>query len=381
MNKTVAVFFGGKSTEHDISIISALVAVVKPLQLLGHTVIPVYITKMGEYFSGERFLQIETYRRDRLPKALVAKNHVTFDLSGGLSVIGGTLRKTRTKIDVVFPVLHGTFGEDGSLMGLLRMASVPFVGCDMEASVVAMNKVLAKQVAESCGVLTPKFVAFKKRESIDEMVRRVKDVLKYPVFVKPPHLGSSIGVSKVKNDVELKNAIEVALCYDELVLVEEEVDNLTEVTLPIIGNGDDLELGLLERPLVKGEFDFEAKYLHGGKKGGQKTGAKGAQGYSELPAKLPPKLYAEAENVGRLVYERFGLSGIARIDLLIDTKSKKVYFNEINPMPGSLYAHNFAAKGVSNVQLVEKLLNLALSRYEAEKKVERAFKSSFLEQF
>jgi D-alanine-D-alanine ligase len=375
------VFFGGKSTEHDISVISALIAVMRPLRLLGHTVVPVYITKTGEYFSGEMLSQIETYRESNLPKFLTTKNRITFDLSNGLTVISGGLKKTRTKIDIAFPIMHGTFGEDGSLMGLLRMASVPFVGCDMEASVVAMNKVLAKKVAQSCGILTPQFVVFKKSDELSEMVRVAKRDLTYPVFVKPPHLGSSIGVNEAKNDTELKNALEVALCYDDLVLVEEAVVNLIEVTLPIIGAGDDLELGLLERPLSKGQFDFETKYLHGGKKGGQNGGKKGAQGYSELPAKLPESLYEAAEKVGRAAYGALGLSGIARIDLLIDEKSKKIYFNEANPMPGSLYAHNFAAKGISNAQLVEKLLDLALARFEAEQKISRVFASSFLEQF
>jgi D-alanine-D-alanine ligase len=381
MKKTVAVFFGGKSTEHDISIISALVAVMKPLALLGCEVVPVYITRQGEYFSGEALKKIESYRKENLGRVLTTGNRVTFDLSDGLTVMGGGLRRWRKKIDVVFPVMHGTFGEDGSLMGLLRMAGVAFVGCDMEASVVAMDKVLAKRVAESNGILTPKYLAFLKSETVEEMMKAVKAKLEYPVFVKPPHLGSSIGVSRVENDGELRNAIEVALYYDEAVLVEEAVGNLIEVTLPIVGGGADLELGLLERPLAKGTFDFEAKYLRGGKKGGQKAGVKGAQGYSELPAKLSKDLYAKAEAMGRAIFGAFGLFGIARVDMLIDGKAGRVYFNEVNPMPGSLYAHNFAAKGVSNTQLVERLLQLAVERHEAEKKVNHAFDSSFLEQF
>jgi D-alanine-D-alanine ligase len=373
------VFFGGKSTEHDISIISALVSVIKPLRLLGHEVVPVYITKTGEYFSGAAFEDIETYRERNLVKFLTAKNRVTFDLSDGLTVIGGGLRKKSTKIDVAFPIMHGTFGEDGSLMGLFRMAGVPFVGCDMEASVVAMNKILSKQVMESYGILTPKFVVLEKTLSTSEMLRVVKDKLKYPVFVKPPHLGSSIGVNKVNNDKELRDAIEVAGYYDNSVSVEEAVNNLVEVTLPIIGSGEDLELGLLERPLVKGEFDFEAKYLYG--KNGTKTGMKGAQGYSELPAELPKGLYSAAEQVGREVYAKLGLSGIARIDMLIDIKAKDIYFNEVNPMPGSLYAHNFAAKGMSNIQIVERLLYLALARHKFDRKISRVFKSNFLDKF
>ncbi len=179
------------------------------------------------------------------------------------------------------------------------------------------------------------------------------------------------------------NALEVAAHYDDKVMVEEGVPNLVEVTLPIIGN-DDLTPALLERPLTKPEdfFDFETKYLGEGKKmGGKMGGKRGAQGYSEIPARLPKELEQEAKRMGLAVYRAFGCSGVARVDMLIDKDDKEVYFNEVNPLPGSLYAHNWRLAGISNVELVKKLIDLAQQRYEAKIKLTTTFSTNFLKQF
>jgi D-alanine-D-alanine ligase len=287
------------------------------------------------------------------------------------------------RIDIAFPVMHGAYGEDGSLMGLLRMVGIPFVGSDMQASVIAMDKILTKQVAQANGISTPKFVFFSKTEfeaSPDVIVDMIMSNLKFPLFVKPPHLGSSIGITKVKNRDELSNAIEVAAYYDDRILVEESVNNLIEITVPIMGN-EVLQTALPERPLLKDEkfFDFDSKYIgNGGKKNG---GKKGAQGYSELPANIHASLYDACIDVAKKVYRAAGCEGISRIDLLVDSSSKVVYFNEINPMPGDLYTHNWRASGVSSVELVSRLVELAEERFAKNQKIETTFKSNFLKQF
>lgn len=377
MKKTVAVFFGGQSTEHDISIITALATVIKPLELTkNYKVIPVYITKKGKWVTGDILKKIETFRTKKIDeyvaKAKPAK--ITFD----------GLRINDEKIDVAFPAMHGTYGEDGSLMGLLRMAGIPFVGADMDASVVAMDKVLAKQVASANNIPTSKFV-FMTRSSFAANpkveVKRALNDLKFPMFVKPAHLGSSIGISRVTTKLELHNAIEVAAYYDEKIIVEEAVNNLIEVTVPIMGN-DSPRAALVERPLTVSDefFDFETKYLgQGGKKGGGKQS--GAQGYSELPAKLPGKLYDKSVKTALDVFKALGFTGFARVDLLIDEKAKKVYFNEVNPLPGSLYAHNWRMAGLPTVKLVEELIHLAEERFEGQHAVDNTFDSSFLQQF
>jgi len=388
--KTIAVFFGGKSPEHDVSIISALVNVIPSLKLLGHTVVPVYIAKNGDWFSAPELTDIKTYQTGKIDEIVAKSPLLKFSVNNGLTFFQrGKINDKPIKIDIAFPVMHGSYGEDGSLMGLLRMANVPFVGCDMDASVIAMNKTLAKIVATNAGVLTPKFLSFRSTEFTDEksraaMVKKIDAELKYPLFVKPPHLGSSIGISKVNDKKDLANALEVAAHYDNEILVEEGVENLIEITVPITGENDNPMPSLPERPLKLSDevFDFESKYLgQGGKNGSAKNGKSGAQGYSEIPAKLPKKLYDECIEIAKKVYSSLGLSGISRVDLLIDSKSKKVYFNEVNPMPGSLYAHNFAAAGISNVDLVKKLLEFAEADFTKRNAAKITFESSFLKQF
>lgn len=389
--QTIAVIFGGRSAEHDVSIITALSSVVKPLELLKtHRVEAIYIAKDGAWYWDEKLKDIKLFTGGGIQDFLHRSQPIALQFDGGLKLVkssGLAGRKLQRKVDIVFPAMHGTHGEDGELMGLLEMANVPYVGCDMTASALAMDKVLAKLIAESHNIPTPKFVFFTKQEferGPQPIMRTINEKLRFPVFVKPAHLGSSIGITRVTDNQDLLNAIEVANHYDDKVLVEEAVPNLIEVTLPIMGNSE-LTPALLERPLTKPEdfFDFDTKYMQGGKKG--KTapaGAKqGAQGYSELPADIPKELYESAVTTGQQVYLALGCSGTARVDMLIDSKAKKVYFNEVNPLPGDLYSHNWNRAGVSKIQLVSRLLQLAQERWQREQQQTTSFSTNYLKQF
>lgn len=390
--KTIAVIFGSRSTEHDVSIITAISSIIRPLELTKqYRVEPVYIAKDGAWYWDEQLKDVNLYSSGKIQEWLHRAQPISVQFDGGMTLVkssGIAGRKKLQKVDIVFPATHGTFGEDGSLMGLLRMANVPFVGCDMDASVLAMDKVLAKQIAEVNGVPVTKYqymFADTYAHKSSEIVKQIEKDLTYPLFVKPAHLGSSIGISRVKDKAELMRAIEVACHYDDKVLVEEAVQNLVEVTLPIMGN-ETVQPALLERPLTNPEdfFDFETKYMNGGKKGGGKKGGKGthgAQGYSELPAQISDELTEKALGVGRAVYASLGCSGLARVDMLIDSKSKQVYFNEVNPLPGSLYAHNWRAAGMSNVELVQELVRLAEERWQHQQHKNTVFSTNFLQQF
>jgi D-alanine-D-alanine ligase len=383
--QTVAIVFGSRSTEHDVSIVTAITSIIKPLELSQkYNVIPVYITKDGKWYSDPVLKDINLYSSGRLDAFLAKQKPVALQFENGLVLLKPGLKNFRTRIDIVFPATHGTHGEDGELMALCELANVPYVGCDVRSSVVAMDKVLAKQVAEANGIATPKYVAFSRlayTEHTKHWLNRINKELKYPLFVKPAHLGSSIGITRINSEDELANAIEVALHYDDKAEVEEAVPNLTEVTLPIMGNEEPMP-ALLEEPLLQAEdfFDFDTKYMQGGKKGKGK-GAKGAQGYSKLPADLPKDLYDKAEQTGLSVYKHLGCSGTARVDMLIDRKSNKVYFNEVNPLPGGLYSHNWNKAGVSNVELVLRLIELAEQRFASIAKVTNTFDTNYLQQF
>jgi D-alanine-D-alanine ligase len=383
---TIAVFFGSRSAEHDISILTALASVIKPLELSQkYEVVPVYIAKDGQWYSDVHFKNISLYQSGEMETFLAKQKPLSLLFKDGLRLIKQSkLQRKEIKIDVAFPALHGTHGEDGEIMGLFEMADVPYVGCTMPASVLAMDKVLAKHIVLSQGIDTSPFFAFSKSDfgaDSKKWLKQINGSLHYPLFVKPAHLGSSIGITRVTNKKDLESAIEVALHYDDKALVEEAIQNLIEVTLPIMGN-DELTPAFLEQPLLKSEnfFDFDTKYMQGGKKG-KGGGKQGAQGYSRIPADLPPKLYQKAEQTGLDAYRALGCSGTARIDMLIDSKTGTVYFNETNPLPGDLYAHNWRQKGISNIDLVCKLIELAEQRHAQRKELETTFTTSYLQQF
>ena len=387
--KTIAVIFGGRSTEHDISVITALASVIKPLELSKqYKVEPVYIAKNGAWYWDEKLKDIDLFRSGKIQDFLHKQQPASVQFDGGMTLIkasGIAGRKTLRKIDVVFPAMHGTYGEDGSLMGLVRMAGVPLVGCDMDASVLAMDKVLAKQIAETRAVPVAAYVAVTRTQfgrKPSEVIKEIETKLSYPLFVKPANLGSSIGISRVTSKAELQNALEVATHYDEKIVVEQEIANLIEVTLPVMGN-EQLTPALLEKPLTKAEdfFDFETKYMQGGKKGGKKGGAKGSQGYSQLPADLPKALYDKAVETGLAVYQTLGCTGTARVDMLIDSKTNIVYFNEVNPLYGGLYEHNWRAAGISSVELVQTLVRLAEERWQERQQQNTVFNTNYLQQF
>lgn len=383
--KTIAVIFGGQSTEHDVSIVTALASVIKPLELSKkYKVEPVYIAKDGSWYWNEKLKDINLFQSGEIEDLLrkEPKAQILFDKGLKLVKKKGLSGHKQISVDIAFPATHGTHGEDGELMGILEMANVAYVGCNVAASAIAMDKVLAKQIAKAENIASTPWVWFYAKDLVANSKKIIEDVcrLKFPLFVKPAHLGSSIGISKVDSETELINALEVAAHYDDKVIVEEAVSNLIEVTLPIIGN-DKPRPALLEMPLTKSEdfFDFDTKYIRGGGKKGK--GKAGAQGYSKLPAPLDKELYAQAEQLGLDVYKALGCSGIARVDMLIDSKVGKVFFNEVNPLPGSLYAHNWRAAGLSSVDLVCELVQLAEEKWQAKQKLITSFPTSYLKQF
>ena len=375
--KNIAVIFGGRSAEHDVSIITAHIPIIQSLLAVGQfDVWPIYISKDGSWYCDKKMNDLDYFKQDDFEARLAKQKKIRILFDNGLKIIWPGIISKTVQIGVAFPAMHGTFGEDGSLMGLLRMANIPFAGCDLFASAVAMDKVLTKQVISIEGIPVVPYVWFTKNDWEKDKNIWIEKIakLKWPVFIKPVHLGSSIGISKIKQKTELENSIEVAFHYDDKVLVEESVENLIEVTLPIIGN-EELQLAAIERPLNKTEFfDFSDKYLSAG---GKKSGGANSN-YSEIPANIDKKLAEQVEDLGKKTYRALGCSGIARIDFLIDAAAKKIYVNEVNTLPGSLYHHNWKKVGVSGVDLVKKLVALAEEYFIQHKNITYAFNSDIL---
>lgn len=376
VKKNIAVIFGGRSAEHDVSIITAHIPIIQTLVASEQfEVWPVYIAKDGSWYSDQVMNDLNFFKQADFGTVLLTQKKVRILFDHGLTLVWPGLREKKVRMDIVFPSMHGTVGEDGSLMGVLRMADVPFVGCDLFASAVAMDKALTKQVLWAEKIPVVPFVWFTRGDwKVHETnLREQIYKLKWPVFVKPVHLGSSIGIAKIKHLSELARALEVAFHYDDKVLVEESVENLIEVTLPIIGNNE-LRLGGVERPMNKTEFfDFNDKYLSGGGKSGGVHSE-----YSQIPAHIGEILIKKVQELGKKTYHILGCAGIARIDFLIDSSSREVYVNEVNALPGSLYHHNWKKVGISNMELVTTLVTLAEERFAHEHESTRTFSSDIL---
>lgn len=386
--KTIGVFFGSGSPEHDISIITGQL-IIAGLKGLGYPIVPVYITKSGKWLLGEdlgnlKFL-VDTIAAPS-PRPSPARGeggkygeyYLDMEESVGKMVFKkkGLLGQSIT-IDLAFPALHGSFGEDGKIQGMFEMLGVPYVGCDVTSSAISMDKALTKQIYQAHNLPTTKFIYFYRQDwgaDRGAIINQVKQ-MRWPVFVKPVHLGSSIGIGKVLpgNEKDLENKIEVALHYDDKVLVEEGVENLMDVTCCVIGN-EHLTTSLLQESVFnKDLFDFEEKYL---RDGGAQTGK--AQNSLVIPARLDGNVTVQIQDMAKQVFKILGCSGIARVDFLYDKQTKEFFANEVNPLPGTLYHHLWEKSGLKLDALLEKLICLAEEKYEQKRQISYTFESSVL---
>jgi len=364
MKTNVAVIFGCRSVEHEISIISAVQAMAG-FDREKYNVIPVYGTKNGEFLTGEGFDSIDTFKSEEL----IAKNgkKVVLTNEDGKVVLkfinGGLFKKKDIAVDVAFPIVHGTNCEDGTVQGMLEALNIPYVGCDVMSSALGMDKALFKNVLHDNGIPVVDGVTFTARMwAIDResVMKKIAD-LHYPVIVKPVNLGSSIGISKADNDDELKTAVELACSFADRILVEHAVEHLREINCSVLGDRNDCEASPLEEPFMHDKIlSFDDKY----RAGAGKNGSKGMASLSrKLPADLPEDKALEIQNIAKETFKCIGASGVVRIDFLMDTANgNKVYVNEINTIPGSLSFYLWEAAGIKYKELIDRLISLAFKR-------------------
>lgn len=366
----IMVVYGGVSPEHEVAVITAL-QVMNALKDSGHTVMPVYISKEGNWFLGNNdYLKPDTYKdlvkTERMGKRVIFSPDRNFGLlsKGFLGFFPSEIQP-----EVIFPVVHGKNGEDGTLQGLFELANIPYVGCGVTASGVKIDKFVAKKVAASLGIRVIKDVLVDKGEAPN------LTGIKLPVFVKPIGLGSSIGLSKVEKKADLADALELAFCYDTRVMIEEAIDDPREVNISIIGN-DPYELSVTEQPVASDEvLSFDDKYTS---EAGKSRGMASAKRY--IPAKVDQKIIKEVEENAVKFFRCIGGKGIARVDFLIDKKGT-VYFNEINTMPGSLAFYLWEKSNLPFPKLVSRLVDLAISDWKAKQGLIRSFETNILSSF
>ena len=394
MKISLAVLFGGKSVEHEISIISAIQAI-NNLDKNKYDIIPVYMTKSNEMYAGEKIGVISSYKN--VPALLKESRKVTFINEGDKVYLTDhpfikKFKKEKTLIDIIFPIVHGTNVEDGCLQGYIKTLGVPFVGCDVTASALGMDKYLMKLALKDAGIPVLDCVVINKFDYLSnsgDTIAKIKAASDYPVIVKPINLGSSIGIAKAKNDEELVEALETAFSYASRVLVERAVTDLREINCSVVGDSEEAEASECEEPLNATDIlSYEDKYVGGnaskGVKGakGAKSGSTDSQGMASLARKIPADISAERRaeirEMAVKAFKALGCNGVSRIDFMIDGKDDKVYVNEINTIPGSLSFYLWEPIGIPYEKLLDKMIQLSLKRAREEKDINYTFDTNVI---
>ena len=408
----MGVVFGGRSVEHDVSIITGLQAC-EVLDARHHPV-PLYIDRDGRWFSGESLRRIETYRADALDA-----EPVVLDLGAGVvrsvasqapaEAAGGTglrgrlrgrdpaargreVAPAQPRLDVIIPATHGTQGEDGCLQGALELADIPYAGPTLEAAVLAMNKAVTKSMLRAAGIPVLEDLTLRRedyeREGAEAIIARVRARFGLPVYAKPASLGSSVGVSRCPDERALADALALAFELDRVAIVEPAVEDGREINCAVLGRPggpDPPRVSACEQPLAsEGFLSFEEKYLRGGGKGGDdKTGAGGLkrEGMSSaqriIPAPISDEQTAAVQDLARRTFTAIGGAGVARVDLLLDAH-ERLFVNEPNTIPGSFAFYLWEPVGLAFADLMDALIDLALAEYAEKHQTTRTFQSNLL---
>lgn len=382
MKTTVGLLFGCPSVEHEVAIISALQAM-QSLNKDKYEAVPIYISKEGEWYMGNSLKDIENFKDftsllNNSEKVIVTPN--ANDGTAFLYPKGFFAKKPLAKIDLFFPVMHGTYGEDGCIQGFLELTQLPYTGPGVLASAVGMDKVAQKALCKMGGIpVLDCFWFYSNEWSLreGEIVDLIETKFPYPVIVKPADLGSSVGIAVAHERVELVDAIGDAVQYSQKVLVEPAIKNLKEINIAVLGDSEEAEVSVLEEPLSSGEvLTFADKYL-------QDKGSK-SSGMASLKRKIPAEIpEAQAEDIRKIALDAFYClngAGVWRLDFMIDMDTDKVYLNEVNTIPGSLSFYLWEPKGVSYPQLLDRLIAIALRVKRRRDNTVKMYNSNILSQ-
>lgn len=372
MKTNVAVFFGGRSVEHEISVISALQAI-NAFNKEKYEIVPVYITKQGRWYTGDNLLDIRNYRDltkliENATECFMRPEYGDYNLYKAETGRFMKRNPVIAELHVAIPVLHGTNGEDGIFEGLLETIGIPYAGCNTLSSANGMDKVTMKMILKESGIPVVDYVWFTDKEWFrrkDEILDEVETKLGFPVIVKPANLGSSVGIGKASDREELIDKINNAEKFSQRIIVEHMIEQLKEINCSVLGDADDHQSSVCEEPIKSGDFlSYEDKYM-----GGTKTNAGMQSSDKRIPADLPDETSKRIQEMAGETFRVLSCHGVSRIDVMIDEKDNSIYVNEINTIPGSLSFYLWEASGISFDALMDRLVELALKRKrESERK-------------
>jgi D-alanine-D-alanine ligase len=354
----VAILFGGRSGEHEVSLMSAQ-GIMSAIDRDKFEVVPIGITKEGRWLaSGDPYRALSSGVETESSRAALLAEPTGYGLVRleDRGSVPGILATKLRHIDVVFPILHGPYGEDGTVQGLLELANMPYVGAGVVSSAVGMDKILFKDIMRAHGLPVVQGMGLKRRDfrlSPEETVRQIETEIGYSCFVKPANLGSSVGVSKARTRAELKAALEEAARYDRKILVETAVD-AREIEVSVLGNDDPIASLPGEIVPCNEFYDYSAKYLDG-------------ESDLLIPAPISEEVQQRVQELAVEAYKAIDCAGMARVDLFLSRDTGAVFINEVNTLPGftpiSMYPKLWEASGVTYSELIERLIELALERH------------------
>lgn len=365
MKTRVAVMYGGKSVEHEVSVISGIQALMN-IDTDKYETIPVYITKQNEFYVGEDIGKIEAYKDI---DGLLARSQKVVWVNEGDKVVLSPYPKKMfggmkdIEVDVAFPVVHGTNEEDGTLVGFLKTLGVPFVGCDVTSAAVGMDKYIQKCVLKDVDIPVLDCVCFHEDDyaDIEKLLDTAEAKVGYPAIIKPVNSGSSVGISMARNRQELTKSIDDAFTYASIVLVEHGIEKLKEINCSVLGDDSGAKASILEEPFhTKDILSYKDKYESNGTKSGGSKGMASVQ--RKIPADLPEETTKQIQEYAVRAFKALGCNGVVRIDFMIDESDGKLYFNEINTIPGSLSFYLWEPSGIPYKELLDQLIQLALKR-------------------
>ena len=384
MKIKLGVIFGGETVEHEVSIITAVQAM-EHINKDKYDIVPIYISKERIWYTGKMLLDIDVYK-DFNDLKKYAKPVVLTKTKDGyvLQSTKGIFRRVIDTIDVAFPIVHGNNAEDGTLQGYLDSVGIPYVGSRVLGSALGQDKVVMKQIFKDMDLPIVDYIWFFDTDYADDCEKIFDDVKKmgYPVVVKPATLGSSVGISYVKGEENLALAIEEAMKYDVKVVIEKAVNNLVEVNCSVLGNYTHQETSVIEEVTSDDDFlTYKDKYIGSGK-GKLKGPNKGIVNTSRIiPARISKELENNIKNTSKIAFKALNLSGICRIDYLIDKKTNKYYINEPNTIPGSLAFYLWEPAGKSYEELLDEAITLAIKDYKNRSRKIYSFESNILSNY
>jgi D-alanine-D-alanine ligase len=383
-NLSVGVVFGGRSVEHDVSIVTAH-QMMEALAAASYEVVPIYVTREGRWLSAPGLNDLEVYRNKRWDEVGEDAYIPPVSRYGGLHVSGGRLRgPKRIPLDVVVPAIHGTFGEDGSLQGLLELADIPYTGSGVTGSAVGMDKVAMKASFRAAGlpVVPDVHVEIESFErDRDAVVGSIETAIGYPAFVKPVKAGSSVGIGKATDRDKLIETIEVARRYDRRLLVEKSMEGCLEVNCSVLGGpGREPRVSVCEQPVAWEEFlSFQDKYMRGGKHGVSTKSEGMASQERRIPAPIPDALTKEVQENALKAFRSIDAAGVARVDAFVDESAERTWVMEINTTPGSFSFYLWGASGLSFPELAREVVDIAIDTHRARADLLFTFDSGLLE--